>query len=336
MVRRKISAAVSALFAGVLLVFAASPAFAAATGSGNAMRVSPVRSDLTIKAGSSQTVDVYVTNLTSSSADLKGVIDDFTAGNDESGTPYILLNGEKAPSHSLKGFVSPLGTFTVASHATKDVKVTIGIPKGTSGGGYFGAVRFLPASTNSNKNVNLSASVGSLVLVTVPGPYKEQMSIASLDVRRKNTKTNTLGSSSVLFTTNRNLFGVVRFHNTGDVQEEPFGKIILKKGSKILGSYEVNSTQPRGNVLPDSIRRFTVQLKDLGSFGKYTIEGNFGYGTKGQLLSATTTFYVIPLALIIIVVIIILLILFAIFVLPRLIRAYNKGIINRASRKTRR
>jgi hypothetical protein len=88
--------------------------------------------------------------------------------------------------------------------------------------------------------------------------------------------------------------------------------------------------------LPDSIRRFSVPLTGLGSFGKYTIEGNFGYGSKGQLLSATTTFYIIPLYIIIIAIIIILLILFAIFVLPRIIRKYNKGVINRASNKTRR
>jgi hypothetical protein len=329
MLRRKICASASLLFAAAVLLFAgASPVLAASSG-GNGLRISPVRTDLTISPGTSKTVDVYVTNLTSAPADLKGVVDDFTAGNNETGTPYILLNGEKAPSHSLKGYVSPIGNFTLAAKATRDVKVTISIPKGVSGGGYFGAVRFLPAPTNDNKNVNLTASVGSLMLITVPGPVTEQLSIASFDVRRMNNKTNVLDSPSVFFTNNKNLNGVVRFDNTGNLQEEPFGKILLKKGSKVIGAYEVNNTTPRGNVLPSSIRRFAVPLKGLGSFGKYTIEGNFGYGLKGQLLTAKTSFYVVPLAVIIIVVAIILAILLGIF----LTRAYIRGAVQKALRR---
>jgi hypothetical protein len=87
--------------------------------------------------------------------------------------------------------------------------------------------------------------------------------------------------------------------NIGDLQEEPFGKVILKKGSQVINSYEINTTTPKGNVLPGSTRRFSVPLDGLSSFGKYRIEGNFGYGTKGQLLTASATFYVIPLALLI-------------------------------------
>lgn len=338
MVLRKVISSVTVLFSiALLLITGTGPVFAAKAGSGgDGLRISPVRSDLTIKPGASDTVDVYVTNLTDASADLKAVIDDFTAGNDESGTPNILLNGEKAPTHSLKGYVAPLGNFTLASKATKDLKVTITIPSGTPGGGYFGVVRVLPASTNSNKNVNLSASVGSLLLVTVPGKYKEQMTIASLDVRRMNTDTKTLENPSVLFTSNKNLYGVVRFQNSGDIQEEPFGKILLKKGSKTIGTYEINNVTPKGNVLPDSIRRFPVQLKGLGSIGKYTIQGNFGYGTNGQLLSASTSFYIIPVYLLVILAILLLLIILAIFMVPRMIRKYNRGVVNRAARNARR
>ncbi len=339
MVRRKFFAAATAFIAIAVLILTANPALAAkksATSPGNGLRISPVRSDLTINAGSSQTIDVYISNLTAEPADLEGVVDDFTAGTSETGTPYILLNGQKAPSHSLKGFVSPIGTFTIGANATKDVKVSISIPAGTSGGGYYGTVRFLPASSNQNKNINLTASVGSLVLVTVPGNYKEFVSLESFDVRKYNTSTKTLDSPSSIFTSNKNLNAVVRFHNTGDVQDQPFGKILLKKGSTTLETYEINNTTPRGNVLPDSIRRYSVPLSGMGSFGKYTIEGNFGYGTKGQLLSATTNFYIIPMFVIILAVIIILAIIFAIVVLPRMIRKYNRDVINRASRNTRR
>lgn len=339
MFRRKVYALASILVAVSALLFSsAAPAMAAtasssSTGGGNGLRISPVRTDLTINPGTTQTIDVYVTNLTSAPANLQGVVDDFTAGTDESGTPAILLNGSKAPSHSLKEYVSPIGNFTLAANATKDVKVTISIPKGVAGGGYFGAVRFMPASMNSSKNVNLAASVASLVIVTVPGPVTQQLSISSFDVRRMNTQTNALDGPSVFFTSNKNLNAVVRFDNTGNLQEEPFGKILLKKGDKVIGTYEINNTQPLGNVLPDSIRRFSTPLTGLSSFGKYTLEGNFGYGTTGQLLSAQTTFYILPVSAIVFAVVVLLVIILGIVFLRTYIRnAIMKG-ITRSSKK---
>lgn len=341
MIRRKVLTFISLVLAVATLAAGASPAFAATphhggTSGGNGLRISPVRSELTIKPGESQTLDVYVENLTSQKANLQGVVNDFTAGKDESGTPYILLNGEKAPTHSLKGYVAAIPNFTLGPKATQHVKVTITIPTGTAGGGYFGAVRFLPQSSSSDKNVNLTASVGSLILVRVPGKIVEQVNVASFDVRRQDAKTHQLGGASSIFTSNKSLHAVVRFNNVGNVQEQPFGKVILKKGSNVLGTYEINNTNPRGNVLPDSIRRFDVPLKGLGSFGKYTIEGNFGYGTKGQLVTAKTTFYIVPLAVIIGAIVLLLVILFLIFGLPRMIRAYNRRVVQRATGKGRR
>lgn len=338
MVRRNVLTSVSLLFAASIILLGSTSAFAATSNdaaAGNGMRVSPVRTDLTIKPGTSQTIDVYVQNLTDQTANLQGIINDFTANPNESGTPAILLNGQKAPSHSLKSYVQPIGTFTLGPNATKDVKVTISIPSGLAGGGYFGVVRFAPASAGSGgKNVNLTASVGSLLLVTVPGKIVEQMDIASFDVRHVNPKANTLTSGpSTLFTNHKSLGAVVRFDNTGNLQEAPFGNIILKKGKKTLATYQVNNTTPRGDVLPDSIRYFMAPLTGIGSFGRYTIQGNFGYGSTGQLLTAQTSFYIVPITLLIVVGVIILLILFLIFVLPRLIRGYNRSVIQRASRR---
>jgi hypothetical protein len=302
----------------------------AASGSGDALRISPVRQDIVVNAGTSDVVDVYIQNLTGQPMALQGIVNDFTANSDESGNPSILLNpNQYAPTHSLKHYVAPISSFTLQPDEQKDVKVTITIPKGTAGGGYYGAVRFVPASTSSGKNVTLSASVGSLILVTVPGNLKEQVSVSGFDVE-KNSK------SSSIFLSNKSLDSVVRFQNEGNIQEEPFGTILLKKGNKTLSTYQVNNTSPRGNVLPDSIRKFSIPLTHLGSFGKYTLEGNFGYGTTGQLLTASTTFYIVPTAFIILAIVIVLLILFAIFGLPRMIRKYNQNVIRKATGKKKK
>lgn len=312
----------------VLLVVAIAPVAAAG---GNGLRVSPVRTppDLTINPGQTKTIVVTVTNVTASPATLQVVVNDFTASSDESGNPAIILSpNQYAPSHSLKRFVQPIPDFTLQPGQQKAVNVVITIPPGAVAGGYYGAVRFAPAgSGGTDKTVTLAGSVGSLILVKVPGNIKEQLSIASFDARVNDRP-------SSLFLSNKNITATVRFQNEGNLQEAPFGKVLLKNRSgKILGEYEVNNTDPRGNVLPDSVRKFSVPVSKVGSFGLFKLEGNFGYGVNGQLLSASTTFYVVPVALVIIFVVLVALILFLIFGLPRLIRAYNQRIIRQAGRR---
>jgi hypothetical protein len=318
------------LLVGLAWVGGASAEQTAAVSSGNALKVSPVRLDVKMDPGTTQTISVFVQNLTSAPAVLRPFVNDFVASSDETGTPNIILNeDEYAPTHSLKRLVAPLNDIRVDAGETREVEVSITAPGEAAAGGYFGAVRFAPANSVGDKNVNLAASVGTLVLVRMEGDIKEELSIESFDTRKKD------GGPSMLFMDNKDLNAVVRFKNTGNVHVEPFGTIQLKRFGKLVETYEVNNGELRGNVLPDSIRRFDINLDKVGAFGKYTIEGHLGYGTTGQLLSAKTTFYVVPLALVFIGVGVLLLILFLIFGLPRMIRAYNRRVIRRASRRRR-
>ena len=266
-----------------------------------------------------------MTDISTSPENLQIVFDDFQA-KDENGTPGLLLSGQSLPRHGLKQYaVLPTGNLTLNPGETKSIFVTIKIPKDAVAGGYYGAVRFSPASISGQKNVNLAASVGSLILVKVPGNIYENVSIAGFGAAR-GTQTRSI------FFGNNNINAIARFRNNGDIQEQPFGKILLKKGKTTLSSYEINNTEPRGNVLPDSVRRFSVNLRNLGNLGKYTLEGNFGYGSNGQLISATSTFYIIPLWLVILVIILIVLTILAIYVFPKLVRRHDRRILRRAKR----
>jgi hypothetical protein len=322
--RRQLAALGSAL--AVLLIIV--PGAASAV-SGDGLRISPVRSDLTISPGKKQTITLYVTNVTAAPETLQALVNDFTANPDESGNPALLLNGRPNSGHSLIQFIQPISNLTLQPGQQAQVPVTIAVPPTAAGGGYYGAIRFIPPSaTGTNATVTLAGSVGSLILVKVPGNIVDKVSIASFDVRKNDV-------ASSFFTSNKNLDVVTRFQNEGNVQEEPFGKILLKNRSgKVLAEYEVNNSTPPGNVLPNSIRKFTVSLGNkVGSFGIFKLEGNFGYGSNGQLLSATTTFYIVPIIAVVIFIAIVLVLLFLIFVLPRLLRAYNQRIIRQASRR---
>jgi len=327
--KKLLEASLLLLITGIFLVLGSTNAYAASSSSANGYRVSPVRTDLTIKPGSSEVVSVLVQNVSASVENLQVITNDFQPPTDESGNPALLLNGATAPQHSLKQFVIlPEQTFTLKPNQQQAVDVTIKIPAGTAGGGYYGAIRFAPAGLSGSKNVNLSASVASLVLVTVPGNLVEKLSIKTFGV----SQNQSLAPRHIFFSA-KHLRALVSFKNTGNVQEQPFGKVVLKRGSSTLQTQAVNASDSPGNVLPDSARRFTVTLNKVGWFGKYKAEGNFGYGSQGQLLSAEYTFYVIPLLIIILAVVVLLIILFLIFGLPRIIRSYNRRIIARAKRR---
>jgi hypothetical protein len=266
--------------------YAATPSKTSAVSNTNTLKISPVRSDISVAQGASTKVPVYITNLTASPVILKPIENDFVAG-DESGTPSIILDENSyAPSHSLKRFMVPLQNVTVPAKTTSQVDVTIVVPKSAQAGGYFGAIRFAPA-TGSGGQVDLSGSVASLILLTVPGPTTEQLTLTNFDVQQN-------GGTASNFRNPNNLSLLLRFQNKGNIQEGPFGQVYVQKGKKVIYTYNFNQNQPHQQILPDSSRRWNVPLKGFSKFGKYTVGGTFTYGTKGQAIEITKTVWIIP------------------------------------------
>lgn len=252
----------------------------------NSLKLSPLRSDVTLNPGDSGTVKTYVTNTTKDTIALKVIENDFVSG-DEKGTPSIIVDENSyAPSHSLKRFMTPLPNITVAGNSTQEVDVHVVVPKTAQAGGYYGAIRFAPAASGSQQ-IALSSSVASLVLLTVTGPTVEQMTLTNFDVQQN-------GGTATNFRTPDNLGLLIRFQNKGNLQEGPFGQINVQKGKKVIYKYDFNIDTPRDQILPDSARRWQVPLKNLGKFGKYTISGTFGYGTKGQTINIEKTVWIVP------------------------------------------
>jgi len=262
--------------------------------------VSPVRTDITINPGATGVVKTYVTNVTKGSLIVRPIENDFIAG-DESGNPAIILDPNSyAPSHSLKRFMIPLSNITIPAGGTQEVNMTIKVPKSAQAGGYYGAIRFAPVVSNGTdaNSVNLGASVASLVLMTVPGPTVEQLTLTNFDVQQN-------GGTASNFRTPNNLQLLLRFQNKGNLQEAPFGQVYVQKGKKVVYSYNFNQNQPQDEILPDSARRWIVPIKGMGKFGKYTVGATFTYGTKGQSIEITKTIWIIPTAYILALVIII-------------------------------
>jgi len=283
-----------ALALAVLLTLLISPhAFAqSASNTANTIKVTPVRSDIQVMPGESKTVQVTVSNLTKSSISVTPVTNDFVAGDDR-GTPALILDSDKyAPSHSLKRFMGPLATATIPASQSKTFNVVVTVPANAQAGGYFGAVRFAPTDPDSGGQVNLSASVASLILLTVPGDVVEKLRLENFDIQQD-------GNNGTSFRTPTGLQVSFAFENQGNLQIGPFGKISVKQGDKVVYSTDFNNEDPRDVILPDSTRRWEVPLEDIGTFGHYDVVATFTYGTTNQTIEVTKSFWVIPTWLII-------------------------------------
>lgn len=282
---------VSVMLVSVLYVHGAGAQSSTSNGA-NTLKITPVRTDLQVKAGETGKVDVTVTNLTDKSVLVRPIQNDFIQG-DENGTPSLILDAnEYAPTHSLKRFMTPLKDVTVPAKQSKTITVVITVPKDAKAGGYFGALRLAPTTPDSGGQVNLNASVASLILLTVPGPVDEKLNLTDFSVLQG-------GKASNDFRTPNDLKLSFRFENAGNIQIGPFGKISVKQGSEVVYDHDFNTDTPRDVILPDGARKWEVPLENIKEFGYYTVSATFTYGSKNQSIDIEKSFWVIPTAYII-------------------------------------
>ncbi len=258
---------------------------------GNGFRISPVRAEYTIEKGKSEVMTVTVENPTDFAITAKPRVTDFLASDNESGeTRPILDETAPRPKNSIKDLIETPTPIELAAKQKQDIGITIRVPEGANAGGYYGVILFEPAVINTEGNVGLSASTGPIVLVRVPGDLTERLELLELSAAQ-NDKAKS-------FFTGGDVSAIVRLKNSGDIHVKPFGKVQIKNMfGKVVKEYELNSVDPRANILPDSTRRFVdaVPKPGAGWLGRYTIEANLGYRQGGgELIYSKTTFWYIP------------------------------------------
>lgn len=282
------------LSTGIVLAFATAISFAQTdtntetdTETANTLKISPLRTDVTADPGETKTVKVLITNLYDKPISVRVIQNDFVA-DDEDGTPAIILEeDEYAPSHSLKRFMTPIEDVTLEAGEARAINVELVIPDDAEPGGYFGAVRFAPTDPDTGGQVNVSASVASLILLRVNGDAPEKLDLTDFAVWQDDRK-------KTFFVNGNDIELMARFENKGAVQAGPFGKISVQKGDDVVYEADFNTEQPRDVILPDSARRWRVPLDQTASFGHYTVSATFTYGTSNQTIEVSQSFWVIP------------------------------------------
>lgn len=256
----------------------------------NGFRLSPVRSEFTIEKGKSQTLTISIENPSDAPTKAKAIINNFIASQDETGTPRLILDDRTPePKNSFKNLIdNNLPEVQLNGKERKNVQVRISIPADANAGGYYGAIRFAPSNTGQESTVGLTASVGTIVLVTVPGNLNERLDLLQLSAAQN-------GKAKAFFT-GGSVESLVRVKNMGDIHVKPFGKVVVKNMfGKQVASYELNNTEPRANVLPGSVRKFVDPVSGNKFFGRYTLEANLGYSQNGgELISAKGSFWYVP------------------------------------------
>ncbi len=266
----------------------------------NGYKISPVRrDDLTIAKGSSQLVELSLENLSDTATTAHAVVNDFVASDNESGEPRLILDDNAPlPKNDFKKLVEAIPDVTLGPKEKKQINVRISVPDTANAGGYYGAIRFVPAvvSAQPDKNVGLTASVGTIFLVRVPGNLKERLDLVQLSASNNDGKAKS-------FFTSGDVAVLTRLKNSGDIHVQPFGKIDIKDMlGNTVQTLEFNSATPdgegvntRANILPESTRKFVDKLNNRRWIGRYTVEANLGYTQgSGDIITAKATFWYVP------------------------------------------
>jgi hypothetical protein len=258
--------------------------------SGSGLSISPTISQFTISPGGNANVKITLKNITVDDVTAQGFVNDFTADG-TTGNPKILTNATQPTPTSIRNFVSGLQNVPLKRGEQKDITVNLTIPKDTTPGAYFGILRFkaVPAGAAAPApgQVALTASVGTIVLVTVPGNIREQVQVKGLHVYRG-------GQDGSIFFGAPNSIGV-EVANFGNGFIQPFGTVeVHNMFKKNIVSYQLNNPKQPGNILPSSTRVFTQNVKGIDSFGRYTVIASVSWGKGSQVLTLEKTIWLIP------------------------------------------
>lgn len=264
---------------------------------GSGLVISPTRSELEIAPGGNEKITVSLKNVSGGDITARAQVNDFTSDG-ESGEPKVIPDSTVESPNSIRKFLSGADDVILKKDEKKDFDINISVPAGTPAGAYYGILRYtaVPGGEEipGEGKVALTASVGTLILIQVPGNITEQIQVRNIRAFKDD-------SAKSFFLSPPNKVKT-EIKNTGNSFAKPFGRLSVTKGSKEVYSFELNNIDPKSNILPGSVRTFTDDLKNVKSPGRYTITGNISHGRGGEVITYKSSFWYVPVWLIILIV----------------------------------
>lgn len=246
------------------------------------LSISPVTFELTANPGDVLTNKLRIYNPTNSSIIIEMEAEDFTARGE---LGEVVVASAENETYSLAEWVSvEPKNFTVGPKEQKFIDFIITVPENAEPGGKYGSVLATIKGSIGEEitGATVAQKVGTLVLLTVAGEVKEQVSVKEFSAP------NFLEKGPVNFN--------IRFENTGTVHVRPRGFVSITdwRDKKVI-----DIEFPQKNVIPGAIRKVDAVFEKEWLFGKYTatLVGSYG-NTNNPFTPVVLVFWVVPWKLI--------------------------------------
>ncbi len=245
------------------------------------LSVSPPTFEFSANPGDTITNSIRVENITGQPLPVSVDVRNLSALGEEG---QVNLSNEDNSYALAKWIKVDPGSVTIDSKNTETFSFTISVPTNAQPGGRFGSVVFstIPQKVLGGSGVAVGQEVGALIFLKIAGSVHENAQFASF----------TPGSKI-------HEFGPINFEarvkNLGNVQFRPRGTITI---SNVFGKTVATIPIDSRNVLPGAIRKMEGRWNHHWLFGPYTATTSLVYGTKGQIITASTSFWGFPFKII--------------------------------------
>lgn len=242
--------------------------------------ISPTKVELEMKPGDTATRDVMVANRTGETVTVEFSLEDFEGSQDPAEATVFM--GDKDSSYGARHWLEPeITSINLQQGELLTFRVKITVPKSAEPGGHY-AVLFASTknqypSEEEGSVLNVTQRVGSLFLIRVAGNIEEQGTLNSPEV----PTFSEYGPINI---------GLV-FNNQGNVHLKPHGKLYI---SNMLGQTVAEIDVKEWVVLPQASRRLNVPWDSHWLFGRYSVRAEIEYGTDGNKLVASASFWALP------------------------------------------
>jgi len=299
-----------------------------------ALTISPIRFEISADPGEKVTKEFTLINETKEKVVYYSSFANFEAQG-ESGNPNFV-----DPKDGLGTWMTTTNSVSLEPGGTKNVPVTIEIPKNAEPGGYFSVI-FWGTLPPSGTQLAIGSKTGLLVLMSVNGDVKQGGGVTEFNLKDNKFFYNTLPVDFEY-----------KFSNDGNDRIKPEGFLRVRNTVFLLAE-KLNGNPVDGNILPNSTRKFDLtwvrsprdkdyveptspilnffddvsyQWKNF-AFGLYSAKLDLGFNDLKFDKSDRLYFFVFPWQLLI-------LILFTLIIVffggNKLLKRYNKYIIKKA------
>jgi hypothetical protein len=278
------------LFPALIFIFFPLKVFSA----GLDVEFSPVKINETVRPGESLVKTFKVFNASYTEGTFYTDIQDFKVSS-ELGSPTF-FEGIANPDarYSLRSWLEVEEEFkksiTVPARSFGSFEVTIDVPENAEAGGHYAAVflQTAPPASEGNTSVSSVGRIASLLLINVPGEVDESLVVEDFST---NKEIYFEGNPRVLFSTH--------LKNEGTVHAIPTGAFFISGGSYFRPRsvlYNINQLAVMPGAPPRKITESFVMEKEglIPPFGKFEVILLANYGSAGQDVEKTLTFWVLP------------------------------------------